>query len=211
MGAGPPPGARGHGQDGGGGSAAAAGSARPPPPAAQGPPPLRARRHPGSGREGGIGGEGFISTGGAGALSDARPSLPCAAVPQVTVRDALNQALDEELERDERVFLLGEEVAQYDGAYKVRGGHCRARGGGFAESDAAPLRRSPGGCGRNTGTRGSSTPPSLRYGAGLAHPAGLFVGRALALIPSVPLPDGLHGNRRRCRDGQYTTPSLLLN
>ena len=39
---------------------------------------------------------------------------------QVTVRDALNQDMDEELERDERVFLLGEEVAQYDGAYKVR-------------------------------------------------------------------------------------------
>lgn len=36
------------------------------------------------------------------------------------MRDALNQAMDEELERDERVFLLGEEVAQYDGAYKVR-------------------------------------------------------------------------------------------
>ncbi len=35
------------------------------------------------------------------------------------VRDALNQALDEELDRDERVFLIGEEVAQYDGAYKV--------------------------------------------------------------------------------------------
>lgn len=37
----------------------------------------------------------------------------------VTVRDALNQALDEEIRRDDRVFLLGEEVAQYDGAYKV--------------------------------------------------------------------------------------------
>ena len=37
----------------------------------------------------------------------------------MTVRDALTQAMDEELERDERVFLLGEEVAQYDGAYKV--------------------------------------------------------------------------------------------
>ncbi|KAG7478139.1 hypothetical protein MATL_G00077220 [Megalops atlanticus] len=41
---------------------------------------------------------------------------------QMTVRDALNQAMDEELERDERVFLLGEEVAQYDGAYKVSRG-----------------------------------------------------------------------------------------
>lgn len=49
------------------------------------------------------------------------PPCPAARVSQVTVRDALNQALDEELERDERVFLLGEEVAQYDGAYKVRG------------------------------------------------------------------------------------------
>ena len=36
----------------------------------------------------------------------------------LTVRDALNQALDEELARDERVFVMGEEVAQYDGAYK---------------------------------------------------------------------------------------------
>lgn len=35
------------------------------------------------------------------------------------VRDALNAAMDEEMERDERVFLLGEEVAMYDGAYKV--------------------------------------------------------------------------------------------
>lgn len=43
----------------------------------------------------------------------------CCYLLQVTVRDALNQAMDEELERDERVFLLGEEVAQYDGAYKV--------------------------------------------------------------------------------------------
>lgn len=42
------------------------------------------------------------------------------AASNLTVRDALNQAIDEEMERDERVFILGEEVAQYDGAYKVR-------------------------------------------------------------------------------------------
>lgn len=41
------------------------------------------------------------------------------AAQQMTVRDALNSALDEEMERDEKVFILGEEVAQYDGAYKV--------------------------------------------------------------------------------------------
>ena len=40
----------------------------------------------------------------------------------MTVRDALNSALDQEMERDERVFILGEEVALYDGAYKVSRG-----------------------------------------------------------------------------------------
>nr|CAD7433016.1 unnamed protein product [Timema monikensis] len=40
----------------------------------------------------------------------------------VTVRDALNAALDEEMERDDRVYILGEEVAMYDGAYKVSKG-----------------------------------------------------------------------------------------
>lgn len=38
----------------------------------------------------------------------------------MTVRDALNSALDEELARDPRVFLMGEEVGQYNGAYKVK-------------------------------------------------------------------------------------------
>jgi pyruvate dehydrogenase E1 component beta subunit len=37
----------------------------------------------------------------------------------MTVRDALNSAMDEEIARDDKVFLLGEEVALYDGAYKV--------------------------------------------------------------------------------------------
>lgn len=35
------------------------------------------------------------------------------------MRDALNAAIDEEIKRDDKVFLLGEEVALYDGAYKV--------------------------------------------------------------------------------------------
>lgn len=47
-------------------------------------------------------------------------SKPAAA--QITVRDALNTAIDEEMERDGNVFILGEEVAQYDGAYKVTRG-----------------------------------------------------------------------------------------
>ncbi|MDP3773153.1 MAG: pyruvate dehydrogenase complex E1 component subunit beta [Gemmatimonadales bacterium] len=40
----------------------------------------------------------------------------------VTYRDALNQALREEMRRDQRVFLMGEEVGVYQGAYKVSRG-----------------------------------------------------------------------------------------
>jgi len=47
----------------------------------------------------------------------------------MTVRDALNSALDEEMTRDEKVYLLGEEVAQYDGAYKVTKGLYEKYGG----------------------------------------------------------------------------------
>ncbi len=40
----------------------------------------------------------------------------------ITFREALNQALMEEMERDDQVFLMGEEVGQYHGAYKVSQG-----------------------------------------------------------------------------------------
>ena len=43
-------------------------------------------------------------------------------MPIVSLREALNQAMDEEMARDESVFLMGEEVAQYQGAYKVSQG-----------------------------------------------------------------------------------------
>lgn len=38
----------------------------------------------------------------------------------MTVREALNTAMEEEMLRDESVFVMGEEVARYNGAYKVR-------------------------------------------------------------------------------------------
>jgi pyruvate dehydrogenase E1 component beta subunit len=40
----------------------------------------------------------------------------------ITIREALRQALDEEMTRDQNVVIMGEEVAQYDGAYKVTKG-----------------------------------------------------------------------------------------
>ena len=41
---------------------------------------------------------------------------------QITVREALRDAMQEEMERDDKVFIMGEEVAEYQGAYKVTQG-----------------------------------------------------------------------------------------
>jgi pyruvate dehydrogenase E1 component beta subunit len=46
----------------------------------------------------------------------------------ITMREALNQALREEMLRDQDVFLMGEEVAEYQGAYKVTKGLLEALG-----------------------------------------------------------------------------------
>jgi pyruvate dehydrogenase E1 component beta subunit len=43
-------------------------------------------------------------------------------MPKITMREALRAAMDEEMARDDTVLLLGEEVAQYHGAYKVSQG-----------------------------------------------------------------------------------------
>jgi len=40
----------------------------------------------------------------------------------ISVRDAIRQAIDEEMERDPTVYLMGEEVAEYNGAYKISKG-----------------------------------------------------------------------------------------
>src|SRR6187431_1575821 len=41
---------------------------------------------------------------------------------ELQFREALREAMSEEMRRDERVFLMGEEVAEYNGAYKVSQG-----------------------------------------------------------------------------------------
>jgi len=43
-------------------------------------------------------------------------------VREIAIRDALREAMTEEMERDERVFLVGEEVGSYNGAYKCSRG-----------------------------------------------------------------------------------------
>ena len=57
----------------------------------------------------------------------------------MTVRDALNVALEEEFIRDERVFLIGEEVAQYNGAYKV--GESNFRNNCYASFDYSRFKK----------------------------------------------------------------------
>ena len=53
----------------------------------------------------------------------ADPAIPVGTnIATVTVREALRDAMAEEMRRDPRVFVMGEEVAQYQGAYKVTQG-----------------------------------------------------------------------------------------
>jgi pyruvate dehydrogenase E1 component beta subunit len=48
----------------------------------------------------------------------------------MTVREALNSALFEEMRREQKVFVIGEEVAQYEGAYKITKGLLKEFGSG---------------------------------------------------------------------------------
>ena len=57
------------------------------------------------------------------AARKADPAIPAGTnMATVTVREALRDAMAEEMRRDSRVFVMGEEVAQYQGAYKVTQG-----------------------------------------------------------------------------------------
>ena len=59
----------------------------------------------------------------ASAKPAADPDIPAGTnMITVTVREALRDAMAEEMRRDERVFVMGEEVAEYQGAYKVTQG-----------------------------------------------------------------------------------------
>jgi len=55
-------------------------------------------------------------------VAAAAPEKEWGASKPITVRDALRDAMAEELRADDRVFLMGEEVAQYQGAYKISQG-----------------------------------------------------------------------------------------
>ena len=73
-----------------------------------------------------------------------------ALMADVTYREALRRALDEELARDERVFLMGEEIGRFEGSYKVTAGPLEE----VRRASACARRRSP--------RRASSAPASAR-------------------------------------------------
>ena len=64
----------------------------------------------------------FLSRAAAVPSVQKRTYADASGVKEYTVREALNEALAEELEANPKVFILGEEVAQYNGAYKVTKG-----------------------------------------------------------------------------------------
>src|SRR5690606_25495894 len=56
-------------------------------------------------------------------VAQSDPDLPEGVeMVEMTVRQALNEAMAEELRRDPDVFVMGEEVAEYQGAYKITQG-----------------------------------------------------------------------------------------
>ena len=78
-------------------------------------------------------------------------------MPTIQFREALRAAMTEEMERDENVFLMGEEVAEYNGAYKVSEGmlekvraaaHSRHAQSAKRASPASASERPPAACAR---------------------------------------------------------------
>ncbi|MEZ5971278.1 MAG: pyruvate dehydrogenase complex E1 component subunit beta [Hyphomonadaceae bacterium] len=58
--------------------------------------------------------------GGGNSIAQSDPEIPAGTqMIKITVRDALRDAMAEEMRADDRVFVMGEEVAEYQGAYKV--------------------------------------------------------------------------------------------
>ncbi|MEM9289048.1 MAG: pyruvate dehydrogenase complex E1 component subunit beta, partial [Pseudomonadota bacterium] len=89
-------------------------------PAAEAPPPQSSPR---AGEEVPSSPSPVLGEGREGGSSAATPEIPAGTtLTTMTVREALRDAMAEEMRADERVFVMGEEVAEYQGAYKVTQG-----------------------------------------------------------------------------------------
>src|SRR2546428_6559751 len=90
---------------------------------------------------------------------------------EVTYLEAISQALDEEMARDERVFLMGEDIGPYGGAFRITEGF-QQKYGEWRGPGTPPARARVGGG------------PPRRGPVGGGAPGGGEVGR----LPSPPLP-----------------------
>ena len=61
---------------------------------------------------------------------------------EVTYLEAISQALDEEMSRDERVFLMGEDIGAYGGAFKITEGFLQKYGDIVSSTRPLPSRAS---------------------------------------------------------------------
>src|SRR2546425_13196252 len=77
---------------------------------------------------------------------------------EVTYLEALRQGLWEEMERDDRVFILGEDVGNYGGAFKVTEGFVKQFGEARVIATRSP-RRGSGARGRGGPHRGGAPAP----------------------------------------------------
>src|SRR2546429_5195144 len=79
---------------------------------------------------------------------------------EVTYLEAISQALDEEMTRDERVFLMGEDIGPYGGAFRITEGVQKKYGGGGG-GGAPPPRRPVCGGGPRPAPQGGGAPAGV--------------------------------------------------
>lgn len=106
----------------------------------------------------------------------------------MSVRDALNSAMDEEMARDETVYVMGEEVGEYQGAYKITRGLLQKYGPKRVKDTPITEVGPPGRADPWLAARAAAINPArTRYGGTLADGC---------IPPSSRAPGGVHGNWR---------------
>ena len=116
-------------------------------------------------------------------------------MPQMQFREALRAAMTEEMERDENVFLMGEEVAEYNGAYKV------------SEGMLDEVRPAPGASTRRSAKPASPASASGRPPAGL-RPIIEFMSWSFTLVCLDQIVNNA-ANVRYMSGGQFKVPIVF--
>src|SRR2546426_7878011 len=78
---------------------------------------------------------------------------------EVTYLEAISQALDEEMARDERVFLMGEDIGPYGGAFRITEGVQQKYGEGGGRGGPPAPGRGAGGAPPGEEKNTTETPP----------------------------------------------------